>query len=154
MVSYTSENLAWLQRRSAAATPGTVHSVTQADATTHQWPLARQLSAVVCETYLGQPFSAPPAPAKLSTVRTTCNHIISHFLTNLRPQLRPGTPLVIAVPAWRGSDGQFTHLPLITQLEQLGYQRRLLRHVRPTDLCYYRENQVVARELLVVEVAR
>ena len=154
MVSYTSENLAWLQRRSAAATPGAVQDVTQADATTYQWTDAQQLSAVVCETYLGQPFSAPPAPAKLSAVRTTCNHIISHFLTNLRPQLSPGTPLVIAVPAWRGSDGQFTHLPLITQLERLGYQRRPLQHVRPADLCYYRENQVVARELLVMEVMK
>ena len=154
MVSYTSENLAWLQRRSAEATPGAVQDVTQADATTHQWADAQRLSTVVCETYLGQPFSAPPAPAKLSAVRTTCNHIISHFLTNLHPQLSPGTPLVIAVPAWRGSDGQFTHLPLITQLEHLGYQRRLLRHVRPADLCYYRENQIVARELLVMEVAR
>ena len=154
MVSYTSENLAWLQRRSAAATPGAVHSVTQADATTYQWADAQQFSAVVCETYLGQPFSAPPAPAKLSAVRTTCNHIISHFLTNLRPQLRSGTPLVIAVPAWRGSDGQFTHLPLIAQLEQLGYQCRPFQHVRPADLCYYRENQVVARELLVMEVMK
>ena len=154
MVSYTSENLAWLQRRSTAATPGAVQDVTQADATTHQWADAQQLSAVVCETYLGQPFSAPPAPAKLSTVRTTCNHIISHFLSNLRPQLRPGTPLVIAVPAWRSSDGQFTHLPLITQLERLGYQRRSLQHVHPVDLCYYRENQVVARELLVMEAMK
>ena len=154
MVSYTNENLTWLQHRSAAATPGAVQDVTQADATTHQWADAQQLSAIVCETYLGQPFSAPPAPTKLSAVRTTCNHIISHFLTNLRPQLGPGTPLVIAVPAWRASDGQFTHLPLITQLKQLGYQRRPLQHIRPTDLCYYRENQVVARELLVMEVMK
>jgi len=53
-----------------------------------------------------------------------------------------------------GGAQQQHHLPLITQLERLGYQRRPLQHIRPADLCYYRENQVVARELLVMEVMK
>jgi hypothetical protein len=58
--------------------------------------------------------------------------------------------LCLAVPAWRDAQGRFTHLPLISRLEELGYQPRPLRHVRHSDLIYYREDQVVARQLLLL----
>lgn len=142
MVDYTTENLSWLQ--STFTTPGHIIDIHQADATTHRWPSSRHLTAVVCETYLGQPFSAPPAPQKLAEVVGNCNHIITSFLTNIHPQLAPNTPLCIAVPAWYDASGQATHLPLIKHLRQLGYH-----HLnRRTPLIYRRPDQVVARELL------
>ena len=107
----------------------------------------------MCETYLGQPFSAPPSPAKLTEVRGNCNHIISNFLKNLASQITPGTPLCIAVPAWRAADGSFTHLPLVDNLAQLGYTRHELQTVRASQLLYYRESQIVARELLLLQKA-
>ena len=144
MVDYTTENLSWLQ--STFTTPGRVIDIHQADATTHRWPNSRHLTAVVCETYLGQPFSAPPAPQKLAAVVGNCNHIITSFLTNIRPQLAPNTPLCIAVPAWYDASGQATHLPVIKHLQQLGYH-----HLnRRTPLIYRRPDQVVARELLIL----
>ena len=144
MVAYTRENLDWLQK--THATSGKVLSVTHADATDHHWKNARNISAVVCETYLGQPFSAPPSPAKLQEVVRNCNHIISTFLRNIHPQLQPGTPLCIAVPAWQSTDGRFTHLPLIRQLTDLGFERTITE-----PLIYHRPGQVVARELLVLK---
>ena len=147
MVDYSKKNLDWLitvnQLHSAS------YSVASGDAMTATWQ--SPIDAVACETYLGQPFSAPPSPAKLTEVRGNCNHIISTFLKNIGSQLKPSTPLCVAVPAWRSTDGSFTHLPLIDKLAQLGYRQHQFTTVTPADLLYYRENQVVARELLVLE---
>ena len=144
MVDYTTENLSWLQ--STFTAPGNVIDIHQADATTHHWPNSKHLTAVVCETYLGQPFSAPPAPQKLAEVAGNCNHIITGFLANIRLQLAPNTPLCIAVPAWYDASGQAAHLPLIKNLQQLGYYQ-----LNRTPLIYRRPDQIVARELLVLK---
>ena len=108
------------------------------------------IDAVVAEGYLGQPFSAPPSPAKLTEVRGNCNHIISAFLKNLGTQIEFGTPVVLAIPAWKATDDTFTHLPLIGQLEKLGYKEVEFQTIRLDQLLYFRPDQVVARELLVL----
>ena len=151
MIDYTIENLSWLQKTHKNI--GTILSIRQGDATNFQWVEANFLSAVVCETYLGQPFSAPPRPEKLQEVIKNCNHIISEFLKNLAPQLKSGTSLCIAVPAWHDRHHRFTHLPLINQLENFGYTQVTLKNIRNEQLLYYRENQVVARELLILKKA-
>lgn len=145
MVQFTKANLDWLID-THHVTPGVTLDV--GDAMTYHW--RAPVDAVACEAYLGQPFSAPPSPGKLTEVRGNCNHIISEFLRNIAPQLSPGTPLCIAVPAWRDSTGRFTHLPLVDSVGSLGYNRTTLRHVRNDQLLYYREDQVVARELLLL----
>ena len=148
MVDYSRANLEWLgQNHHLPSKP----TIAKADAMDYHWE--QPIDAVVCETYLGQPFSAPPSPAKLTEVRGNCNHIVSTFLTNIGAQLPSGTPLCVAVPAWRSNDGSFTHLPLTGKLSTLGYRRRELQHATPEDLLYYRENQVVAREILLLEKA-
>ena len=144
MVSYTQENLNWITKSHKLT--GQIIDISQADATNNQWSNAQQISAVVCETYLGQPFSAPPSPAKLKEVTGNCNHIISGFLKNIHSQLTPGTRLCIAVPAWRSKDGSLTHLPLTRDPSRLGFDL-----VRP-PMIYSRPDQVVARELLVLVV--
>jgi tRNA (guanine10-N2)-dimethyltransferase len=145
MIDYTRANLEWLAQTHRIDIHVDLH---QADARTAQWQ--QPINIVACESYLGQPFSAPPSPSKLAEVRGNCNQIISEFLKNIGPQLDSGTQLCVAVPAWRSSDGSFTHLPLIGSLDQLGYKRRQFKNVKDSDLLYYRENQVVARELLVL----
>lgn len=145
MIDYTTENLAWLQ--SKYHTTGSVRSLEQADAMIHQWTEAQQLDAVVCETYLGQPFSAPPSPKKLHEVTGNCNHIITNFLRNIHSQLTPGTTLCIAVPAWRDANRKLTHLPLVQNLEALGYT------LQQPPLIYSRSDQVVVREILLLKTA-
>ena len=146
MIDFSTINMKWL-----TDTMHTDVSVTieQGDAMNHTWKAP--INAVSCETYLGQPFSAPPSPSKLEEVRGNCNHIISTFLRNIASQLEPGTPLCVGVPAWRDNVGNVTHLPLIQQLEKLGYKEIELKNVRQEQLLYYREDQVVARELLLLE---
>lgn len=146
MIDFSAVNLEWAKTRLRATTNFRLH---QGDAMTTVWE--KPIDIVACEAYLGQPFSAPPSPNKLREVRGNCNHILSKFLHNISRQVPPGTQLCIAVPAWRGTDGSFTHLPLAKETESYGFRHLSLSSVRPGDLLYYREDQVVARELLVLE---
>lgn len=148
MVDYSKENMEWLDN--AFRPYGNLLTLETADAMTHEWPFANNLSSVICETYLGQPFSAPPSPKKLYEVKDNCNRIITNFLKNLAKQIPEGTQICIAIPAWKQQNGYFSHLQLIDFLEELGYTRKEFMRVKPQDLIYYREDQVVARELLVL----
>ena len=148
MVDYSKQNIEWLMQEFKPF--GEVKDIAIADATSNCWKYANTLSAIACETYLGQPFSAPPSDKKLSEVKETCNKIISNFLKNLAKQIPEGTPLCIAIPTWRTKNGDFSHLPLVDFLEELGYNRKEFLRVKPNSLIYFRENQVVARELLVL----
>lgn len=145
MISYSHDNLDWLANGYRTKFD---YKLSAGDAMTAKWQ--QPIDAVVCESYLGQPFSAPPSPAKLAEVRDNCNHIITEFLKNIFSQIKPGTPVCIAVPAWRDIHGGFTHLPLIATIARLGYTPHEFVHVSQNDMLYYRENQVVARELLVL----
>lgn len=145
MVKYSQANIEWLADSHHLTIDATVHAGDAMD-TTWQQPI----DAVVCESYLGQPFSAPPSPAKLTEVRKNCNYIISTFLKNIGSQITPGTPLCIAVPAWKSINNDFTHLPLINDVESLGYERYDFKNINNKELLYFREDQIVARELLVL----
>lgn len=146
MIDYTQKNLAWLSERTSL--PALTPQLEQGDATTHVWEPAPEI--VACEGYLGQPFSGFPTSEKLREVSHTCNQIMKGFLKNITGQLKPGTRLCIGLPAWRQRDGSFVHLNLLDSLEELGYNRISFVHVDAKDLLYYREDQFVARELLVI----
>lgn len=145
MIDYSQVNLDWLSRTHHVNIVTDLHP---GDARTTQWQ--PPIDLVACESYLGQPFSAPPSSSKLTEVRGNCNRIISEFLENIASQLSPGTPLCVAVPAWQNADGSFAHLPIINSLDQLGYTRHNFKNIKNSELLYYREDQIVARELLVL----
>ena len=141
MVNYTQQNIAWLTKSQAYK----LH-IQQGDATIHTWNYANELNAVICETYLGQPFNSTPNPTKLEQVKGNCNNIISNFLKNIHPQISQKTALCIAIPAWRDTEINTIHrLPLIKHIDKLGYN---LHNKNP--LLYFRENQIVARDILIL----
>lgn len=158
MVSYTDQNLMWLldQPECPVSRPAEYagdpdwryYKLEQGDATTHQWKPTP--SIVACETYLGRPFTTPPTPDILAQTVSEVNLIIRKFLRNIHAQLAPGARLCLGVPAWQTAPGRFKHLPLIDQISDLGYNRVSFRHVQGGQLLYYREDQIVARELLVL----
>lgn len=153
MVDYSSQNLDWLIKQLGTHPTGSILTIRQGDATDYQWVEAPALTAVVAETYLGQPFSAPPSETKLTEVKATCDGIISAFLRNIGSQVSPHATFCLAVPAWRRLDGSFAHLPLVDQLGKLGFRPREFKTVSKNDLLYYRADQAVARELLVFSKA-
>jgi tRNA G10 N-methylase Trm11 len=145
MIDYSKQNMEWLAGMHEIGDA----RIEQGDAIEHRWDTSN-LAAVVAETYLGQPFSAPPAQDKLDKVTRICNEIITKFLKNLGSQLESGTPLCVAVPAWRDSAGHMTHLPLTKNIQALGYDWQTLEHADVERLAYFREDQVVARQLLIL----
>jgi tRNA G10 N-methylase Trm11 len=146
MIEYATANLSWLTDTYRLKT--TNYKLTPGDATTFRWQ--QPVDLVASETYLGQPFSAFPSREKLEQVRGTCNAIIEKFLANIRAQIEPGTRLCLAVPAWQQRPGHFVRLPVLDHLGKLGYNRVSFEHVRTQELIYSREDQIVARELLVI----
>lgn len=145
MIRYSKDNLDWLKSTYKLDFDT---QLDEADAMDARWN--PPVDAVASEAYLGQPFSAPPSNSKLTEVRGNCNHIVGTFLKNIAPQLTPGTPVVLAVPAWKSTDGSFTHLPLTQKIGDYGFERMELKTVEADRLMYFRPDQVVARELLLL----
>lgn len=144
MVRYTRDNINWLFERYPIKTG--VHYET-ADATEHVW--RRPVDIVACEGYLGHPFASEPTKEALMETVQTCNVIMRKFLKNIGSQLKPGTPLCIAAPTWFVR-GQIYHLPVLDDLESLGYNRIDFVHANREDLVYHRTDQVTGRELVVL----
>ena len=145
MISYSKDNLNWLQETYNLTANWDLH---EGDAMDTQWK--GPIDAVASEAYLGQPFSAPPSNSKLTEVRGNCNHIISAFLKNLAKQIEPGTPVLLAVPAWKDTSDNFTRLPLVSKVEDYGFERITLDTVDTSRLIYSRPDQVVGRDLLLL----
>lgn len=146
MVDYTVENTKWLTDHFPTAAENTQFE--NADATQYKWP--RQFDLVASETYLGRPFTTKPSSEILAQTMSECNLIIKKFLKNIHGQLKSGTRLCIAIPAWQIEPNQLKHLPLIDQIDELGYNRVSFEHARDADLVYFRQDQFVARQLLVI----
>ena len=167
MVEKTLKNLDWLQnsylktrKNPTFTTKPLTFTAAQGDATSHNWlsssenpqltiPFFHQpISAVVAETYLGPPMSTPPANIKLTEVKQACASIILGFLKNLAPQISENTPVVLAIPAWLRPNGTYESLNLLDSCKKLGYNVQKYQHLGQSDLLYYREGQVVAREII------
>lgn len=155
MIEYSQQNLAWLLAQPENNISFPPENTTKdyfrlevGDATVHQWHPTP--TVVAGETYLGRPFTTRPTPEILAQTISDSNLIIKKFLRNIGGQIKPGTRLCLAVPAWQTTSGQFKKLPLIDQIGDLGYNRTKFEHVRDDQLIYYRKDQIVARQLLVI----
>jgi tRNA (guanine10-N2)-dimethyltransferase len=145
MIDYSQKNLEWLMETFNVTFPVTLE---RGDATTHDWQPG--VTTVAGETYLGRPFTDKPAPEVLAQTISEVNLILKRFLTHIAAQLAPGTRLCLGVPAWQIGPDQFKRLPLIDQMSELGYNQVRFEHVSENQLLYYREDQIVARQLLVL----
>ena len=144
MVEYSKTNLHWLAKNFGNLPAWKVET---ADATNHHWEVA--IDSVVCETLLGKPLSKLPPLSELRHQADELDKLIRKFLTNLAPQLRVGSEICIAIPAWV-TDRGFITLPLLDHLEKIGYNRMSFKNVDTNGLIYFRPNQLVARQLLVL----
>lgn len=146
MIDYSKKNLDWLSKNYNLDPK--LYSLSVGDATSYKW--ASPFMTIACETYLGRPFSSIPDAATLNEVMRDVDTIHRKFLQNTARQTNHGFRLCIAVPAWRTKNG-FRHLPVLDQLTDLGYNRVSFVHARNADLIYHRPEQIVARELVVLE---
>jgi tRNA G10 N-methylase Trm11 len=146
MVEYSKRNLAWLSSNYEIDSKN--YEIFQGDATSHKWN--QNIDRVVSEVYLGRPLSKLPSSEDLYKIAGDVNTILKKFLANIGPQLKTGTKLSLAVPTWRTKNG-FVHLPVLDHLTDMGYNQLDLKHASRKDLVYFREDQIVARQLVILE---
>ncbi len=146
MIEYSKQNLEWLVEQYGLINNNA--STIAGDATSFKWK--QPIDFIASELYLGRPFTALPDSEILNQTRSDCDIIIKKFLINIAPQLKPGTRLCLALPAWQVKADTFIHLPLIDHLSAIGYNRVSFGHTQNEKLIYYRSDQIVARELLVL----
>jgi tRNA G10 N-methylase Trm11 len=144
MIEYSATNITWIEKMTGGSF--LVH-LEIGDATELHW--SPKPHAIAGETYLGRPFSSLPDRETLTHVMQDVNLIHKRFLQNVARQTSSGFRLCIAIPAWKTPEG-FKHLKLLDSLENLGYTRQSFVHANNEDLLYYREGQIVARELVVL----
>ena len=162
MVDYTNSNLKWLFSSRSRSRPSLRGSLEQAprwspcsenshfqvavgDATSFRWE--QPIDAVACEGYLGKPFSQVPSEMELKAQKQECGAIVVGFLKNLVGQIKAGTPVVIAVPAWLRSDGSYERMNILDEISDMGYN---VNNKSREGLLYHRDGQVVARDILIL----
>ncbi len=146
MIQYSERNLEWLKTHREL--DGLDFALAQGDATSYKW--AEPIGVIACETYLGPPMSLPPAEIKLKEAKQECKSIILGFLKNLAGQIEAGTSVTVAVPAWLRSDGRYERLNLLDEIDNLRYNVVRFKNLGQKDLLYHRDDQVVAREIIVL----
>lgn len=168
MVEYSKSNIDWLKQKYPAI--DTKIDIEAGDATSQKWT---DFDVIASEVYLGRAFNTYPSEGELKQAISDANTIIKKFLINLLPQLKAGQKVCLAVPAWKLRDiagsrdksrtgrvfgsaekqtsARFISLPLLDHLTEMGYNYLEFKHVRNSELIYYREDQVVARQLIRLE---
>ena len=164
MMEYTQKNLDWLLEKKARffqIKPELIeqknqflNSIYTGDATDFAWPKASEIGLVACECFLGSPMSKPPVEIKLKDEKQNCKRIILGFLKNLAKQIEDDTPVVIAVPAWLREDGHYSRLSIIDEITDMGYNLIKFQGLSQSDMIYYREGQIVAREIIVLRKSK
>ncbi|MBR2709566.1 methyltransferase domain-containing protein [Candidatus Saccharibacteria bacterium] len=138
MVEYTQKNLKWLSE-------DCIYRAEVGDATSFTWN--QPIDAVACEAFLGTPMSSIPSDMVLKREKQNCAEIIMKFLKNLHGQIKPGTPVVVAVPAWLRGDQAYSRLLDLDLLENMGYN---VSNTSREGLLYYRDDQIVARDIIIM----
>lgn len=144
MIEYSQKNLDWLGAKQKITNK---ISLKVADATSAT--IDQDVGVIACETYLGRALTSLPDQESLNKIVQDCNTIHKKFLQNIARQTPGGFKMCIAVPAWKTKNG-FKHLPVLDHLKELGYNRISFVHVNTKDLIYHRNDQIVARELVVL----
>jgi putative RNA methyltransferase MTH_724 len=159
MVEYSKKNLSWLfnerNQKRFKILPDLIQkkdqilkAISVGDATSFTWE--GEIDAVAFEGYLGAPMSKPPVDIKFKTEKAKCREIAMGFLKNITPQIKSGTPVVMALPAWLRENGKYVGLNILDEIQEMGYNFEKFQDLSQSDLLYYREGQIVAREIIVI----
>ena len=144
MIDFTKQNLTWLDNEFKP-------KLEVGDATKHKWSF--KIDCIASETYLGKPFAKQPSQKDLLEQKQIVENIIRGFLKNIYDQIDTNTRLCLAIPAWKRMDDTFKSLDIVknSELKELGFQKIKFKNITSKDLLYFRPDQVVAREMLVIK---
>ena len=137
MIEYSEKNLKYFGFSN--------YKLEKGDATSFKW--TQPIDAVAGEGYLGKPMSQIPTDIELKEQVQICREIMVEFLKNLGRQVKVGTPVVIAMPAWLRPDGKYYRLEIIDEIEDMGYN---VNNKTREGLLYHRDGQIVARDIIIL----
>lgn len=137
MVEYSDKNLKHFDFKN--------YEVGVGDATSFHWN--QPIDAVACEGYLGKPFAKIPSEMELKEQKQECGAIVLGFLKNLADQVKASAPVTIAVPAWLRKNKTYERLDILDLIDKLGYN---VENKSREGLLYHRDNQVVARDIIIL----
>ena len=151
MIKYSGRNLEWLTDRTSGLQKPNAPKfyLEEGDATKHSWQSAK-VGCVASEIYLGHPLSAPPGSLKLKEFQQSTKELLLGFLKNISNQIPSGATLCLATPAWLRPNGSYEGVNILDEIENLGYNKLQYKHATTQYLIYYREGQIVARQLLIL----
>ncbi len=151
MIDYSKRNLDWLVEKTPRLQKSNAPKsfLEPGDATSHSWQRG-EINYVASEIYLGHPLSNPPADIKLKELKCDAKTLLLGFLRNISPQIASGTTLALAVPAWLRPNGSYSTLDILDEIAKLEYNIAKYKYAASSELLYYRENQIVARQIIVL----
>ena len=150
MIKYSQKNLDWITERTPRLQKQSAPTLRleEGDATDHKW--TAPVNYVASEIYLGHPLSNIPGEVKFREFQGQAKDLLTAFLKNIRDQIPSGTTLALATPAWKRAEGVYQGVNILDELDKLGYNAIKYRYASYDDLLYYREDQIVARQIIVL----
>lgn len=163
MIACSEANLAWLENEFNTSPPETLFT---ADA--RELKIPGSVNSIVTEGYLGPVISKPPAIEYVQKLADESHELISETLKNLRPQLKKGASLCLALPAWKYGKqiitprivSDYEYMPVnksenatsnVDDAPLIGYNRLRQDDISTNDLLYKRHDQYVGRQLILLE---
>lgn len=153
-------NLEWLSRK---------YILTYPDYKVFQAPFGEAIrklkpgsvDAIVTESTLGPVYKKTPSNQEIKGNYATLNKLYTRFLQNVRPLLRPGSRIVVTLPAYQLKPKEYVFGEFIDSFENLGYSRVCpldkqfespdIRITRRGTIIYSRPEQIVAREIVILK---
>lgn len=109
--------------------------------------------AIVTEGYLGPGLSEKPTEALLGPIKSNLEKLYVSFLANVINLANAPKSIVITLPFWQTTTG-ISYLKVIDQITDLGYTIRQFNSVDSIQLFYRRSQQIVGRQVLVLELKK
>ncbi|MDO4271416.1 MAG: hypothetical protein Q4C83_00315 [Candidatus Saccharibacteria bacterium] len=146
MINYSQINLDWLAHTHRVAVNAQLTVGNACNFNWKTWLEPQAITLIASETYLGHPYTTAPSMDELYININNCDTIIGKFLRNLAKQLASGTGICLGVPAWFIND-RIYHLHCIDKLSEYDFNNKAIG----ANLIYHRPEQIVGRELLVLQ---
>ena len=159
-INSSKENLRWLETKYILEYPD--YKIFQADTRSVSKKIKQNsIDAIITESTLGPVYKKVPSRIE---IRHNYNYFIkmyTSFFQIAKSILRKKGRLIITIPAYKMKDGKFITAPFIERLEKIGYsilsplnKEFLTAEIKITNrnsIIYFRQNQIVAREVFVFE---
>ena len=159
-IASSKENLKWLETKYVLGYPN--YKIFQADIKNVSKKIKQNsIDAIVTESTLGPVYKKVPSKIEIKHNYNLFVKMYLSFFQIAKPILRKKGRLVITIPAYKMKDNSFIVAPFIDRLEKIGYsvvsplnKEFMMENIKITDrnsIIYFRQNQIVAREVFVFE---